>query len=93
MADGIAVINPAEARAKASEMVKISQELEELLNMVSKSMEEINNEDTGIYQGSNRPAELRAELDDFRSVFNKTYEQIVKSADNIIAMANTMEAE
>lgn len=93
MADGIAVINPGEARAKASEMVKISQELETLLNEVSRSMEEINNEDTGLYQGSNRPAELRAQLDEFRAVFNKTYEQIVKSADNIIAMANTMEAE
>ncbi len=93
MADGIAVLNPGEARAKASEMVKIAQELETLLNDVSKSMEEINNEDTGIYQGDNRPAELRAELDQFRSIFNKTYEQIVKSADNIIAMANTMEAE
>ncbi len=93
MADGIAVLNPGEARAKASEMVKIAQELETLLNDVSRSMEEINNEDTGIYQGDNRPAELRAELDQFRAIFNKTYEQIVKSADNIIAMANTMEAE
>lgn len=93
MANGVVVINPAEARAKASEMVKISQELEALLNEVSKNMELINDEDSGIYQGSKRPSELRAELDGFRSVFNKTYEQIVKSADNIVAMANTMEAE
>ena len=39
-------------------------------------------------QGRKKPAELRAELDRFRDVFNLAYEQIVKSADDIVTLAN-----
>ena len=37
--------------------------------------------------------ELRAELDQFRGMFNLAHEQIVKSANDIIRIANTMENE
>jgi len=93
MANGIVVMNTAEARANAAEMKKIAVDLESLLNDVSKKIEEIDNVDTGVYQGNRRPAELRAELDQFRNVFNLAYEQIIKSADDITAIANTIEAE
>lgn len=93
MADGIMVMSPGEARVKANEMKKIAYDLESLLNDVSKKMEEIDSVETGIYQGSRRPAELRAELDAFRNTFNLAYEQIIKSANDIILIANTVEAE
>lgn len=93
MANGISVMNTAEARAKASEMKTIAHDLESLLNDVSKKIEEIDNVDTGIYQGNNKPAELRAELDSFRQVFNLAYDQIIKSADDITLIANTMDQE
>lgn len=93
MADGILKLSPAEARAKAQEMKKIADEMQTLLNEVSKRMEEIDNVETGMYQGDNRPAQLRAELDDFRAIFNNAYEQITKSSNDIIAIANVSEAQ
>jgi hypothetical protein len=93
MADGILKLSPAEARAKAQEMKKIADEMQTLLNEVSKRMEEVDNVETGMYQGDNRPAQLRAELDDFRAIFNNAYEQITKSSNDIIAIANVSEAQ
>ena len=63
MADGKFIMNPGEARVRANEMTKIASELEMLLNDISRKMEEIDNVDTGVYQGDKKPAELRAELD------------------------------
>lgn len=93
MADGRMIVNPAEARDKATRMKTIADELETLLNNVSREIEKIDNVDTGVYQGNRKPAELRAELDQFRSMFKLTYGQVIKSANDIIAIANTMEAE
>lgn len=96
MADGMLRISPEEARSKAQEMVKIATDLEDLLNTVSSKMEEIDNVETGIYQnenGASRPAELRAQLDEFRGIFNRAYEQIRKSADDIIKISYTVEKE
>ena len=93
MADGILKLTPAEARAKAQEMKKIAGELRDLLDEVSRRMEEIDNVETGTYQGDNRPAQLRAELDAFRGIFSNAYEQITKSSGDIIAIANRAEAE
>ena len=93
MSDGRMIVNPEEARAKATRMISIANELEKLLNNVSKEIEKIDNVDTGIYQGNRKPAELRAELDQFRNLFKLTYGQIVKSANDIIAIANTMEMQ
>ena len=67
--------------------------IESLLNDMSKKIDEINNVDTGIYQGNKRPAELKAELDDFRKLFDRVYGQVLKSADDITAIANTMDQE
>jgi hypothetical protein len=93
MADGKFLMNPGEARVRANEMTKIASELEMLLNDISRKMAEIDNVDTGVYQGDKKPAELRAELDQFRGMFNLAHEQIVKSANDIIRIANTMENE
>lgn len=96
MADGNLVIRPEEARSRAQEMVKIAADLEDLLNTVSAKMEEIDNQETGIYQNENsssRPAELRAQLDEFRGIFNRAYEQIRKSADDIIKISYRVEEE
>ena len=93
MANGIMVVDTEEARTKAREMKNIAIDIEELLNDVSKKIDEINNVDTGIYQGNKKPAELKAELDDFRKLFNLVYGQILKSADDIVNIANTMDQE
>lgn len=91
MSNGVVTISPAEAVRNATDMKKIAGNLEELLNNVSNRINEIDNVETGTYQGSKKPAELRAELDDFRDMFNLAYEQIVKSADDIIILANVSE--
>ena len=87
MADGRLVMSLDDARAKAGEMIRIASDLETLLNTVSKKMQEIDNVETGTYQGNRKPAELRAELDSFRSMFNLAHEQIV------IIIANVAESE
>ena len=86
MADGNLVIRPDEARSKAQEMV----------NIASAKMQEIDNVETGVYQNENassRPAELRAQLDEFRGIFNRAYEQIRKSADDIVKISYRVEEE
>ena len=93
MADGNIKLSPAAARGKAAEMKKIAGEVEDLLNKVSKKMEEIDSIEHGVYQGDNRPAQLRGELDNFRAMFNLAHEQIVKFADNVIETANKAENE
>ena len=91
MARGL--INPEEARSKASNMKQLADELHELLDLITKAFNEVNRDDSTMYKGTKAAGELRAELDDFSSTFNSVYEQITKSADNIIATANIKEAE
>lgn len=91
MQNGVVVISPAEAVRRAGDMKKIAGEIEDLLNACSQKINEIDNVETGVYQGRRKPAQLRAELDSFRDVFNLAYEQIIKSADDIITLANTSE--
>lgn len=93
MADGIMVMDTAEAIDKAAEMKNIANDIESLLNDVSKKIDEINNVDTGIYQGNKKPAELKEELDDFRKLFNLVYGQVIKSAEDINNIATVMEQE
>ena len=38
-------------------------------------------------------SELKAELDEFRKLFNLVYGQVIKSADDITNIATTMEQE
>ena len=93
MADGILKLNPAEARAIAQEMVKTASEVEDLLNTVYSFFREIDNEEEGIYQGSEKAVQLRGELEEFSKLFGPAYEQIVKSANDIVAIANRAEVE
>ena len=93
MADGSLKITPAEARAKAAELKSISSDIEMLLNEVSTKMEEIDSVEHGVYQGDNRPAQLRGELDSFRAMFDRAHEQIVKYANEINNIATTAENE
>ena len=79
MADGKLVMTPADARARANEMKTIANNLDTLLRDVN--------------QGNKKPAQLRTELNTFSATFYQAYEQIIKSADDIILIANTAEAE
>jgi len=91
--DGQVKILPEEARARANSMKSDAKNLESLLNDVRKKMEDINDESLGTYHGAKRPSELKAELDAFSATFSKFYEQIEKYANDVIAVANTMENE
>ncbi len=93
MADGTLKISPSEARAKAEGLRKTASDLEDLLNKVSTKMEEINSVEEGVYQGDNRPAQLKAELDEFRTMFDAAHEQIVKFSNYIDDVANRAENE
>ena len=93
MADGLLKLSRTAARGKAAEMKKIGADVLDLLDRVSKKMEEIDSVEHGVYQGDNRPAQLRAELDSFRGLFNLAYDQIVKFADNVIETVNKAENE
>lgn len=87
---GIAKINPEEARNKAELMRSLAKNINTLLDDVSKRMAEINDEDTGTYQGTKKASELREELDEFKKSFSNFYEQINTYAANIDAIANQM---
>ena len=89
--NGVVVISPQEAIRKAGEMKTLAGQLEELLNTVSKRIDEFNSVEAGMYQGDNKPAQLKEELSNFRTTFNLAYEQIIKSADDIIALAHVSE--
>lgn len=91
MADGITVIRPSEARDKATRMKTIADELQTLMRAATEEIEKINDVNEGIYQGAKKPAQLKAELDDFSREFYRTYGQIEKSAKDIIEIANTKE--
>lgn len=93
MADGILKLSTSEAIAKAQEMQKIADEMQTLLEEVSTLMKDVDDVETGMYQGQNRPAQLRAELDEFSSIFNRAYEQITKSSNNIINIANVSQQQ
>lgn len=88
--NGVAKINPSEAISKASTMKNIAQSIEDLLKNVDLKMQDINDENAGLYYGKNKPSELRRELDEYRQGFYKFHEQIDIFADNIIKIAEKM---
>lgn len=88
--NGIAKINPSEAMSKASNMKSLAQNIEDLLNKADKRMQEINDENTGLYHGKNKPSQLRSQLDEYKKGFYKFHEQIDIFADNIIKIAERM---
>ena len=93
MADGKFSMSPAAAREKANLMIELGRQLDTLFNTVTKKIQEIDNVETGTYQGNKKPAELRAELESFRGTFEKAVEQIMKTATDIKVMATVKENE
>ena len=93
MANGVIVISPAEAINKAEEKKKVAGNIEDLLNETKAKFGDINNLETGTYQGARKPAELKEELDTFSDFFHLAYEQICKSADDIKKIANISEQQ
>ncbi len=89
--NGIVVISPAEAIAKAGEMKNIANALSDLFKTVSAKIDEVNSVETGMYQGRKNPTELKEELEGFEKTFVLAYDQIIKSADDIIALARISE--
>lgn len=90
MADGMLKMSPAEAMAKADEMNKTATDIQDLLNLIKRAFDEIDNSETGTYQGSEKAVQLRSELDAFSNMFAPVYEQIIKSSNDIKTIAVTM---
>ncbi len=93
MADGMLKMNPAEAIAKADEMNNTAADIKDLLSIIKRCFDEIDNVETGTYQGSEKAVQLKSELDTFSEMFEPVYEQIVKSSTDIKAIATTMMEE
>lgn len=91
MSDTQQKISPQAARENAQNMANIGDQIEEILEEISRRMTEVNEEDSELYYGYKKPSELRAELDQFRGTFHLTNEQIHKSANDIVTTANVME--
>lgn len=92
MADGKLIMSPSEARAKAQNMIQIASQLESLLKRVSQKMNEIGSLEAGVYH-SMKAQQLSAELSLCASTFDSVYGQIIKSANDIIAIADIKEQE
>ena len=86
-------ISKKEAALQAESLRKLASTIEDLLNKTSKQMEDINDEDTGMYQGDRKPSELRAELDEYRATFSKFHSQIDRYAGIIDTIVATMSDE
>lgn len=80
MADGNSKMDPHEAMDKADKMNDIASEIQDLLVLIKNRFDEIDNVETGTYQGSEKAVQLKSELDEFSNVFEPIYNQIVKSA-------------
>ena len=93
MQNGGNIISPAIAKDNANQMIIIANTLNDLLNNVSRAINDVNSEEAGIYFGGKNPVQLREDLDTFRSKFEYIYGQITKSANDIIKIADTMENE
>ena len=78
---------------KRQEIKQLAENIEALLNDVDAKMQEINDEETGTYQGKYKPSELRSELDSFRATFYQASGQIKLFATDVITTANTMLSE
>ena len=76
-----------------SRMASINEEAISILNETKAKFGDINNLETGTYQGARKPAELKEELDTFSDFFHLAYEQICKSADDIKKIANISEQQ
>lgn len=88
--DGIAKINATEAMAKAQNMKQLANLIKDLLDQVDLRMRDINDEQTGIYHGKNKPSELRRQLDEYKRNFSNFYDQIIAFANNITTTATRM---
>lgn len=88
--NGIFFMNPEEASNKARSMRTTAANLEELFNKVSAEINKIDNVETGMYQGNKKPAQLRAELEDFRKDFVLARDQIINFADWVETTAKVM---
>lgn len=87
------IISITEARSKAEKMKQIADSVNELLDLITRTFDEVNKDDSTMYRGTKTAGQLRDELDGLSNTFNLIYGQVIKSADNIITMTNVKEEE
>ena len=74
---GVLKLDPNEALSKANDIRTYATNVQEILEVMTKAMNEIDNESTGIYQGTNKARELKEKLDIIHSNFEPIYNQII----------------
>ncbi len=82
-------IAPSEAIGRANDIRSTANRIEEVLTSISKAMDEIDDEGTGIYQGTNKSRELKEKLEIIRTNFEPIYKQIMAFANQIDVAAST----
>ena len=82
-------IDPNEAKGKAMNIRTYASRVEEILDTISKAMNEINDEGEGLYQGTNKAQELKEQLDVIKTNFDPIYKQIMAFANQIETAANS----
>ncbi len=82
-------IDANEAKAKAINIRNYAGRVQEILDVISKAMNEIDDEGTGLYQGTSKSQELKEQLEIIKSNFEPIYKQIMAFANQIDMAAST----
>lgn len=86
---GVLKIDPNEALSKASNIRTYATNVQDVLEVISKAMNEIDDEGSGLYQGTNKARELKEQLEIIKTNFEPIYNQIMEFSNQIVAAANT----
>lgn len=82
-------IDANEAKSKAMNIRTYANRVQEILEVISKAMNDIDNEGTNLYQGTSKSQELKEQLEIIKTNFEPIYNQIMAFANQIDATANS----
>ena len=80
---GNSKIDTNEANARVTSIRTHADRVKDILDAIVVAMDNINNEDTNIYQGTTKAQELREKVDVIKSNFEPLYNQIMSFANQI----------
>ena len=81
-------IDKSEALSKSSNIRTYANNVKDILEAVSAKMNEIDDENAGIYQGTSRSRDLKEQLDVIKQNFEPIYNQIMAFANQIDMTVN-----
>ncbi len=88
-------INLEEARSRATSLEKSAESMKNILDEVNRQMNRIGDsgDDQTVSYASRSDTEIRAEFERLYAEFPRFYNEILKNAEDIRTIANTMEQE